>query len=212
MGPIVCKIQYRFVCGLILIAAGAMTGCQTDNYAQRGTLLGGLTGAGVGALVGDSVGEAGAGAAIGAGVGALTGAAIGDSLDEIDAKNRAQIAAHMGRAVQPGAATLDDVVSMSRAGVDKRLIVSHIRNNGVAAPVTATDVIFLHEQGVPTEVIEAMQAPPPRPVVAQQPPPQRVIVEERHYDYGPPRVYHQFYGRPRHARSPRVGWGFSFWN
>jgi len=46
-----------------------------------------------------------AGAAIGAGVGALSGAAVGSSLDEIEARNRAMIEAHMGRQIAAGAVT-----------------------------------------------------------------------------------------------------------
>src|SRR5258708_32003966 len=86
------------------------TGCNSPYHADRGALFGGLTGAGVGALVGHATGHTGAGAAIGAGVGALTGAAVGSSLDDIEARNRAQIQARLGRPVGPGPATAGPAV------------------------------------------------------------------------------------------------------
>jgi len=203
----IARTGWAIVTALVILTAG----CQSPYYADRGALFGGLTGAGLGALVGDSVGDAGAGAAIGAGVGAITGATVGGSLDEIDAKNRAQIAAQLGRAPQAGSVTREEVIAMSQAGVEPRLIVTHIRNNGLATPVTAADVIYLHEQGVATDVIEAMQAPPPvrtatAPVVPQPAP---VIIEEHHY--GPPWFgYYYHHGPHRPYYRPRARWGFTF--
>ena len=93
-------------------------GCRSPYYADRGAGVGALGGAGVGALVGNAVGDTAAGALIGAGVGALGGAAVGSAIDEVQAQNRAEIAAAMGRQVQPGAATIEEVVAMSQQGVD----------------------------------------------------------------------------------------------
>jgi hypothetical protein len=202
-------MSLRCVAALVGVAL-ACAGCKSPYYADQGALFGGLTGAGVGALVGDSVGEAGAGAAIGAGVGALTGAAVGSSLDEIDARNRAQIAQQLGRPVSSGAVTVEEVIAMSQAGVAEPLIASHIRNNGVVAPPTTDDLLRLSSAGVPTSVIQAMQSPP-RPV-AVAPAPTPVIVEE--YHYGPPPYYYHphdhFHYRHRHRPRPHVGWGVSF--
>jgi hypothetical protein len=190
--------------------ATVQVGCQSPYYADRGAAAGGLAGAGVGALVGNAVGETAGGALIGAGVGALTGGAVGGALDDIAAQNRAQIAAQMGRPVAQGSATIPEVVAMSKAGVDPRLIVNYINTSGVSQPVTAQDVIYLHQQGVSTDVIQTMQTPrvAAAPVVAG--PPQPVIVEEYHYGppcFGPPRYYH--YYRPP---GPRIGWGVSVSN
>jgi hypothetical protein len=195
-------------------ALAAVSGCQSPYYADRGALAGGLTGAGVGALIGDAVGETAGGAAIGAGIGALTGGAIGGALDDIEARNRAEIAAQLGRPVAQGQATVGEVVAMSRAGVDPRLIVNYVNNSGMAQPVTAQDVIYLTQQGVSSDVIQAMQTPrvaqAPRPVVV--PPPGPVIVEEYHYGpaYCPPPHFHYFHHHHRHHHGPRVGWGISF--
>jgi hypothetical protein len=198
---------------LTTIATVAMSGCRSPYYADRGAIAGGLAGAGVGALVGNAVGETAGGAAIGAGIGALTGNAIGGALDDVEARNRAEIAAQMGRQVAQGQATVGEVVSMSRAGVDPRLITNYVNNSGMAQPVNAQDVIYLTQQGVSPDVIQAMQTPriaqgPPPGVIG--PPPGPVIIEEYHYGrpYCPPPYHHYYHHHHRHH--PRVGWGVTF--
>ena len=206
--------RHLTACALLLTLLAA--GCNSPYHADRGALFGGLLGAGTGAIVGDALGNAGAGTAIGAGVGALTGAAIGESMDEMEARNRAMIAAHLGREVRAGAVTIEDVVMMSEAGVDDELIINHIRANGIARVPGTHELINLKNSGVSTAVIRAMQEPPPQPrpetVVIERPAPPPVIVEE--YHYGPP-WYHRpppsYHYRYRH-RGPKVGWGISFHN
>lgn len=168
--------------GLFLLL---VAGCQSPYYADRGAGIGALAGAGTGAIVGHAVGDTGAGLAIGAGIGALTGAAVGGTMDEMAAQNRAQIAAQLGRQVHTGAATIDEVVAMSRSGVDSRLIQNYIHTSGVAQPLAANDVIYLHNQGVATDVIQTMQNPPiPQTAFAQRP----VTIIQGHH-YGPPPFY-----------------------
>jgi hypothetical protein len=120
----------------------------------------------------------------------------------------------MGRQVAPGAATIEEVVAMSQQGVDPRLIQNYVRTSGMARPLSAADVIYLHQAGVQTDVIQIMQTPPAPaatsvPVVAQGPP---VIVEEHYYDpwYHP--HFHYYHGpRYRHCGpgGPHVSWGIS---
>ncbi|MBN1852625.1 MAG: hypothetical protein JW829_07865 [Pirellulales bacterium] len=199
---------------LLALSPLVSSGCRSPYYADQGALFGGLTGAGLGALVGNKVGDTGAGAAIGAGVGALTGAVAGQALDDIQAENRAAIAAQLGREVQAGAATIDEVIAMSRSGVDPSLIKTYIQNSGMIAPLSAADVIHLHEQGVATDVIQAMQTPRPATVRTATLPSTPVIIEERHYNCGPPPFYphpHFYYRRYGH-RPPHFGWGFSISN
>ena len=147
-----------------------------------------------GAVIGGATGHPGAGAAIGAGVGALTGAAIGHGQDEIEARNRAMIAQQLGRQVNAGAVTPNDVIAMTRAGVNEELIVNHIRAHGMAAPLQAADLINLQQQGISPRVIATMQAcppqPPPQPVVVAQPAPPPVVVE---YGWGPRYYPHHHY-------------------
>lgn len=192
--------------GFLLLAALlalAGSGCRSPYHQDQGALFGGLTGAGVGALVGSATGHTGAGAAIGAGVGALTGSAVGASLDDIEARNRAEIEARLGRPVAAGAVSIDEVVAMTQAGVNEEVIATHVRSHGLARPLQTNDLIYLQNCHVSARVIRAMQEPPPPGpvVVAQGPPP--VIVEEHYYGrpYG---CYH--YHRP----PPRVGFGFTY--
>ena len=170
------------VAAALALAFVIPAGCRSPYYADRGAGVGALGGAGVGALVGNAVGDTAAGALIGAGVGALGGAAVGSAIDEVQAQNRAEIAAQLGRQVQPGAATIEEVVAMSQQGVQPVLIQNYVRTSGVARPLTAADVIYLHNAGVATEVIQTMQTPPAPgvrgPVIAQRP---TVIVEEHYY-------------------------------
>ncbi len=192
------------VMGVMILAASA--GCHSPYYADQGALAGGLGGAGLGALIGSASGHAGAGAAIGAVAGALTGGAVGGALDDIDAKNRAQIAASMNRPVTPGAATVNDVVAMTHAGVDENLIVNHVTANGLVRPLQADDVIYLQQNGVAPRVIATMQAarvpvaaaPPGAVIVPGGPPP--VVVADPYYGYWGPHYYHPYYGY-----GPRVG-------
>ncbi|MGI9428818.1 MAG: glycine zipper domain-containing protein [Bythopirellula sp.] len=204
-----CSMRSRLV--VTLISCVFIAGCRSPYYADRGAGLGALAGAGAGAIIGDATGgSAGNGALIGAGLGALTGAAVGTEMDALAAQNRAEIAAHLGRQVQAGAANMQEVVTMTQAGVDPRLIQNYVRTSGVVAPLAASDVIYLHQQGVATDVIQAMQNPtvPHAPVVASRAP---VVVEE-HF-YGPPACYRPHFGYHhgyhRRARGPRTSFGFS---
>ena len=199
---------------LVYVAAACATiGCRSPYYADKGAGVGALAGAGAGALVGNAVGDAGAGALIGAGLGAVTGGLTGAALDDIQAQNRAEIAAQMGRQVSAGAATADEVIAMTRSGVDPRLIQNYVRTSGVARPLSAQDVIYLHNNGVATDVIQAMQSSPgpaaAGPVVAGGPP---VIVEEHYYPAAYPPPYWGPHCGYYHRRPgpPHVSWGVSF--
>jgi hypothetical protein len=201
--------------GLSLSALLFFVGCQSPYHADQGALFGGLTGAGVGAVVGNAVGNPAAGALLGAGVGTVTGAAVGSSLDEIEARNRAQIAAQMGAQIRPGVVNIADVINMSRAGVSEPLIVTHIQHNGMATPVTSSDLIVLKQQGVSDGVIQAMQAipmqPQPQPV-AMAPGGPPMIVEEHYYGgpyYGPYWAHRPYYGHRHCYGGPQTSFGIS---
>lgn len=200
---------------LTLIAIPAL-GCQSANYAERGTAIGALTGALTGAAIGKNNGNTGAGAVLGTAVGALAGTAIGESVDADIARNNAIIQERLGRQLA-GAVTVDDVIVMSQANLSDEVIATHIRANGVANPPRPEDLITLSNAGVSDAVIQAMQtATPPTPpapstVTADRRP---VIVEEHHYiapPYPPPFRSHWHYRYPRGRRS-NVHWGFSFSN
>src|SRR5437016_4059948 len=120
---------------LVLLTAA---GCQSPYYADQGALIGGLGGATIGALASK---HKAAGAVIGAGVGALSGGLVGGGLDQVEARNRAQIAAQMGRQIPPGGVQVNDVLGMTHSGVDEELVINHIRANGMARPIQAGELI-----------------------------------------------------------------------
>lgn len=176
------------------LLALSLSGCQSPYHSDQGALTGGLLGAGTGAIIGHALGNTGAGAAIGAGVGALSGAAIGNGMDEMEARNRAEIEARMGRQIAAGAVTVPGVVEMTRAGVAEELIINQLRYRGLAAPIQTNDVIHLQQQGVSGRVIATMQATQVATVQTAQPvqpvavpvypePGPAIIVEQR---WGPP--------------------------
>ena len=192
----------------VLLLLLSLSGCASPYHADRGALVGGALGAGTGAIIGNAVGSPLAGTAIGAGVGALSGAAIGGGLDEVEARNRAEIQAKLGQPVAAGAVTLGDVIAMTQAGVEDPLIITHIQSHGSARPLTSQDLIQLRQAGVSSAVVQQLQNTPspavirPAPTYYASPPP--IIVEE--YHYGPP-MYHRY---PRRHYGPRASWGFSY--
>jgi len=209
------RSQQGLLIGMILTTMLG-SGCHSPYHADRGALFGGLTGAGLGAIVGKSLGNPLAGAAIGAGVGTMTGAAVGSSMDEMDARNRAEIEARLGRRVSAGAVSVQDVVLMTQSGVDREVIVNHVNIHGCAQPLQTNDLIQLQSNGVDSQVIQAMQRTPAAPAVVQQTPPP-VIVEEHYYDdhwvpHHPHRHVHHRHHRRRHHHDPHVSWGVSFSN
>ena len=120
------------------------------------------------------------------------------------------IAQQLGRQVAAGSVTINDVGSMTTAGVGEELIINHVRANGMAAPLGANDLILLQQKGVSQQVIAQMQASPPRPVqsvVVEQPGPTPVIVEE--YHYAPYWGQHCYRPHPRWHHPPGVSWGVS---
>lgn len=176
--------------------------------------MGGALGAATGAAIGSAVGDPAAGALMGAGLGAISGGIVGDQLDQIDADNRARIAAQMGRQVQAGAVDVSEVVAMTQAGVADELIANHVRIHGVNRPLHSQDLIYLQQQGVSSTVVQAMQQPPPaaapQPTVIHRPapPPSVLIVEDDPWcdPYWGPHYAH----RRRHH--PGMTWGFSYHN
>ena len=195
-----CRCQFP---ALLLLTVGVQ-GCASPYHSEQGALFGGLTGAGVGALVGEVVGDPLAGAAVGAGVGSLTGAVVGDRLDQIEARNQAEISARLGRPASARAVSVQDVVAMSRAGIEEEIIVNHIRIKGISGPLQTADLIYLKDSGVVTPVIKALQdAPIARTTFRHTPAP---VVVGHYYDDPWCRVP-RFHYRGHH---PQISWGASF--
>ncbi|MGQ9504404.1 MAG: glycine zipper domain-containing protein [Thermogutta sp.] len=215
MIPIWVTPIFKRLVGIVLPLT-LCAGC-ASTHADRGALFGSLLGAGTGAIVGNAAGNTLAGTAIGAGVGAIAGSAIGDSLDEMEARNRALIAQQMGRDIPKGQATFEDVIAMTQANVSEELIINHIRINGMTRPPSADDIIRLQEAGVSVNVIKAMQEAPlrqspsnSRPIVIREEAPPPVIIYERDpWWWGPPRPPRYHYYRYYH---PGISWGITFHN
>jgi hypothetical protein len=194
--------------GLALLGSA---GCRSPYRSDQGALLGGAGGAVLGGIVGHQLGHTGAGAAIGALAGAATGAVVGNEIDEVEARNRREIEARLGRQVAAGAASIEDVVAMTKAGVDDEVISQHVRYHGMVNTLTPDDLIRLKNEGVSARVVKTMQEPPrPREVVRTvQPVSQPVIIEERYYadpwGWGPRYQYPHYHRRP-----PGYSVGFSY--
>jgi hypothetical protein len=121
-------------------------------------------------------------------------APLGTSLDDIDVRNRADIALKLGRPVAPGPATPQEVAAMSQAGVEPRFIISYINRSPDMQPISAADVIYLHEKGVDDQVVQAMLTPGnaySRLDVARAMPPRTIIVTDPYWPYGYP--YYPYY-------------------
>jgi hypothetical protein len=195
----------RFFLAAVLVATA---GCSSPYHADRGALLGGLTGAGAGAIVGDAVGNTAGGALVGAGLGAIAGNAIGAGMDESEARNRAYIEERLGRALPSGGVTTQDVIAMTRSGVDPELIVNHVRANGTAQQLSANDLIVLQQEGIDKRVIGALQTTPrPQPPAGIAAP---VAYGPQPVYYGPAPVgYYPVYAAPP-PPPPPIGFGFSY--
>ncbi len=203
---------------LLLAVAAAFAWTPQASHAQvqtkRGATMGGLAGAVVGGLIGSKNHNAGAGAAIGGVVGAVSGGLLGNAADKQNAIDQQRYAYAQQQQQQrnfqatQSAVSVADVVSMSRSGLAKSVIVNQIQQRGVQQKLQVADIIALHQQGVSENVITSMQraptgvqqiARPPQAVVRQEHliHPAPVIVEETYVlpHYAPRRHYYR-YARP----------------
>ncbi|MBC8875505.1 MAG: glycine zipper 2TM domain-containing protein [Planctomycetes bacterium] len=208
-------MKARCLCVALLVLPAL--GCQSSNYAERGTAVGALTGALAGAAIGKNNGKTGAGAVIGTAVGALAGTAIGEGIDADIARNNAIIQERLGRQLA-GAVTAADVIVMTQASLSDDVIITHIQANGVANRPRPEDLITLSNAGVSDAVIKSMQTvPPPTAALPSSPAPRPapVIIEEHHYiapSYPRPYRSHGHYHGPPRRHGSNVHWGFSFSN
>ena len=99
----------------------ALTGCTSPYHSDQGAPVWRLVRRRVPRDHRRRTGHPGAGAAeIGAGVGTLSGAAIGSARTRWR-PNRAMITQQLGRQISAGAVRVDDVIAMTRSGVNDDL-------------------------------------------------------------------------------------------
>ena len=75
----------------------------------------------------------------------------------MDNSNARKQAVAVAAQQQAQAVTVNDVVTMTKSGVNEELILNHIRSHGVAQPVQAGELVAMQQEGVSTRVIAAMQ-------------------------------------------------------
>lgn len=197
------RFRFALLAGLAVLGTPAMA----QHNTQRGAALGGLAGAAAGGLIGDHNDKAGPGALIGGAIGAVTGAVLGNAHDRDAALARPRAAWQTPPVAAQQAVTPTDVIQMSRSGLSDSVIVTQIRQRGLAQRLEVHDIIMLHQQGVSETVITAMQqsagaaAPSAAPVQAAPSP----VVVEQHYRVVPHYIapaphyyYHHYHRRHRH--------------
>ena len=141
------------ICSVMLLGT---LGCQnTKTHAVEGGVIGGILGAGAGYGIGTAAGHhGGEGAAIGAVAGALGGALIGGQMN----KKNTQQAASGTQAAGPNQMSLQQIVDLSKQGVNEAVIIDKINLSNSKFNLTQADIDYLKQQGVTQKVIDAMQA------------------------------------------------------
>jgi hypothetical protein len=173
--------QYKKFLAVSIIGL-SVAGCVTPQGRPDNTASGALTGAAVGAIIGSAARNPGAGAAVGATVGALAGGAIGHSVDQAQEIQDAQYRERVRQQeVSAPSLTIDDIISMSKAKIGDDLIISEIRNSGMAYPLKSADIVDLKRSGVSERVINVMINSPAgasfeqRAMIADTPPPAPLV-------------------------------------
>ena len=143
---------------LSLVILAVSTGCQSSpNRAGEGALLGGLIGAGAGTIIGNQANDRDKGrtqgAIIGGVVGALGGALAGTQMQ----KNPQPTAGQQAQANNPNQMAVQQIVDLSKQGVNEDVIVDRIRMSNSRFSLSPNDVAYLQGQGVSQKVISAMQ-------------------------------------------------------
>lgn len=137
---------------ILILAVGAalITGCESNT--GTGVLVGG----GAGALIGGVAGG-GTGALIGGAAGVIAGGLIGAYLDNQEAKNLKQQSPQTYRRVDNGEKlSVNDVINMSKAGVDDDKIIGLIQKTNSHYTLNSYQIDKLRDAGVSERVINYM--------------------------------------------------------
>ncbi len=182
------KTMQRII-GIAVVSVTLMltTGCVAPNGTPNNTATGGLLGGGLGALLGAAADRSnpGAGALIGAAAGLITGAIAGHIMDQINARQRAQLQQQSPQTLQtiqhndqivqqqkaatsttgqapsaeaPTPLTVDDIKALTSAGVKKDNIIQEIGDS--KATFSPGDIALAQQANPPVDpaVIECMKS------------------------------------------------------
>lgn len=137
---------------ILILALGAalITGCESNT--GTGVLIGGASGAAIGGIAGG-----GTGALIGGAAGVIAGGLIGAYLDNQEAKNLKQQSPQTYRRVDNGEKlSVNDVINMSKAGVDDDKIIGLIQKTNSHYTLNSYQIDKLRDAGVSERVINYM--------------------------------------------------------
>jgi hypothetical protein len=139
---------------LCCLVFASVLGCQTPQSTKttEGALVGGLIGATGGGIIGQQSHHGAEGAAIGLAAGAVAGALIGSQMS-----NPGQPAQPAQQFSNPNQVTVQQVVDLTRQGVNEAVIIDKIRITNSRFTLTQADLDYLKQQGVSQNVINAMQ-------------------------------------------------------
>jgi hypothetical protein len=140
---------------MVCLAVVTAGGCQgTQTRAVEGGVIGGVLGAVAGGIIGHQSHSGAEGAAIGAATGAIAGSVIGAQMPK-DAPAAQPAAAPAS--VSSNQMSVQQIVDLTKQGVNEAVIVDKIRLSNSRFSLTAADVESLRQQGVSQRVIDAMQ-------------------------------------------------------
>lgn len=147
------RAVYLSLCALVALLN---LGCQSSSTrTTEGAVVGGLLGVTAGGIIGHQSGHGGEGAGIGAAVGAITGAIVGSQIEKPGQAQSPQ--ATPATAVNPNQMSIQQIVDLTKQGINEDVIVDKIRLTNSRFNLTAEDIDYLKQQGVTQKVIDVMQ-------------------------------------------------------
>lgn len=147
----------KCVLGLVLLGG---VGCSCMDNTEKGMLGGGAIGTGAGALLthGSPFGML-----IGGLFGATLGGIAGNNQDRRE--DRRAVAQAYANAQAARQMSVQEVIQLSQRQTPDAIIINQINTTGSVFNLRSEDLMDMQQQGVSPQVIAAMQAARPRPVV-----------------------------------------------
>lgn len=154
-------MKKTFLLLVSLIFMLVVSGCQNaKTRAGEGAVIGGILGAAAGGIIGQQSHHAGEGVGIGIAAGALTGALVGSQIQKqpqaAQGTSQAQ-ASQVSQGANPNQMPLQQIVELSRQGVNEAVIIDKIRLTNSRYNLSVDDINSLKAQGVSQKVIDVMQ-------------------------------------------------------